>query len=192
MRNVLLFARLVSGMIALATLGCAAESGDKPDVEEVGSTDQAVKTFRFTVFPDPYANGTANPADKLRGIANGYIAKNPGAVSGLAEWTVTGLQLAGLPANRTFGAHAHALTCEDNKGGGHYQHVAGSIDPLTSEIWLDFTTDDRGRAQIKVLSPFGVRDGGVQSLVIHSDPTDRATAKAGAKLACANLALKAE
>ena len=150
-------------------------------------TDQAVHTFRFTVFPDPYANGTPNPAENIRGVANGYVSKNPDAKSGLAEWTV-----AGLPPDRTFGAHAHALACDNTLGGGHYQHVPGSIDPVTSEIWLDFTTDDRGRAQIKVLSPFGVRDGGVQSVVIHTDPTDRATAKAGAKLACANLALKNE
>mgnify|MGYP007120799709 CR=1 FL=1 len=73
----------VIGAFCLSMLGCAANADDgkeDPANEEVGITDSAVHTFRFTVFPDPYANGTANPAAGIRGIANGYVAKNPKAV----------------------------------------------------------------------------------------------------------------
>jgi Cu-Zn family superoxide dismutase len=95
-----------------------------------------------------------------------------------------------VPPNRTFGAHAHALKCDDTQGGGHYENIPGNIDPVNSEIWLDFTTDARGHGRVKVLSPFAVKAGGVQSFVIHTNPTDPATGKAGAKLACADLTIE--
>lgn len=184
--------KLSCAFAALAFLtasGCALRPGDDTTAEPTASTEAAILAFKWVVFDNPYGDGTPNPAANIRGEAHGNVATNPTAVSGLKGWTVTGMTVANLPPNRTFGAHAHALTCDNNQGGGHYENVAGSIDPTNSEIWLDFTTDARGHGEVHVLSPFAVRPGGVQSIVVHTNPTDPATGKAGAKLACANLAL---
>jgi len=181
---------VVCGIVLSSLAGCAAdeETGNEEDEAVAETSEDAVRTFRFTVYAQ--ANGAANPAEKIRGLARGYTSTNPTAVSGLNEWTVTSLDLRGLPPNTTLGAHAHVLKCDDpTQGGGHYQHVAGNIDPVTSEIWLDVKTNAQGAGSVQVLSPFKVRAGGVQSIVIHAQATDPATAKAGAKLACANLAL---
>jgi Cu-Zn family superoxide dismutase len=182
----------VIGLGCLALFGCALRDGSEPDgsttQDQTESTEQAIQTFHWTVFDNPYGDGTPNPAAGVRGVARGYVSTNPNVVSGLKAWTVTGIDVFGLPPNRTFGAHAHVATCDNGQGGGHYQNEPGVVDPVASEIWLDFTTDSRGWGNVKVLSPFGVRPGGVQSFVIHTNPTD-ANGKAGAKLACANLNL---
>jgi hypothetical protein len=173
-------------LFSTIVVGCAATSNDAG--EEEATTEQAVRSVRWTVFP--MADRTQNPAEKIRGSVSGHVSTNAEAVSGLRAWTVSAIDVRNLPPNRTFGAHAHALPCDNTQGGGHYAQVAGSIDPVTSEIWLDFKTDENGEASIKVISPFAVRPGGVQSIVVHANPTDPATAKAGPKLACANLAIE--
>jgi Cu-Zn family superoxide dismutase len=170
--------------------GCALRNGDSGSTtdEQTASTDEAIMTFQFTVYDNPYGDGSPNPAAGIKGVVRGYVATNATAVSGLKAWTVTGMDVFGLPPNRTFGAHAHVSACDVGQGGGHYQNEPGVVDPVASEIWLDFTTDAKGWGRVKVLSPFAVRPGGVQSFVVHTNPTD-ANGKAGAKLACADLNL---
>jgi hypothetical protein len=172
-------------MLSIASMGCAAS--DEGAEEPVGDTAQEVHAIRFVIFPQ--ADRLPNPAANVRGFVTGYVGHNEQGISGLTGWTVTSMNLHGLPSNQTFGAHAHVLPCEDTQGGGHYQNIPGSTDPRTSEIWLDVHTNAYGEGQVGVVSPFAVRPGGVRSIVIHANATD-ANGKAGAKLACANLPLK--
>jgi hypothetical protein len=170
--------------------GCAPEN-DGASSEDARSGDDAVTgALGFTVFPDPFGDGTANPAAGIRGGVWGHVQGDPGDTYDITDFTISGLFVLNLPPNRTFGAHAHVLSCADQAGGGHYQHETGSIDPDTSEIWLDFTTDAFGTGYSEKFSSFAVREGGVRSIVVHANPTNPETAKAGPKLACADIVLE--
>ena len=143
----------------------------------------------FTVFANPYANGTANPAEGITGNARELIYSD-------WELTVVKLEVTGLPANRNFGAHAHKLACNDNKAGGHYQNIVpppgySANDPIfanpDNEVWLDFTTDDLGEGDAVAWVAWFFRPGEARAVVVHDMLTDR-EGRAGPKLACIDIA----
>jgi Cu-Zn family superoxide dismutase len=121
--------------------------------------------------------------------------------------TVVTLQVRGLAANATYGAHAHYKACGSSgaAAGAHYQN---SVDPAvliaaaaatpprdpetiastdanyanaTNEVWLDLATDDEGNgsAQTVVDWQFRGTDPVQRSLIIHRDFTDPHDGSAG-------------
>jgi superoxide dismutase, Cu-Zn family len=110
--------------------------------------------------------------------------------------TVT-LNVRGLVPNRAYGAHAHTMPCgpKGDDAGPHFQHqpdpVTPSVDPRyanpQNEIWLDFKTDAQGNATTATTVPWVFGDRRAASVIIHAEPTQTATGKAGtagARLAC--------
>ncbi|WP_202919504.1 superoxide dismutase [Saccharothrix deserti] len=129
----------------------------------------------------------------------------PGAVAlvlatPLRRSTKTLLSVHGLIPNRTYGAHAHQRPCGAlaTDAGAHHQHVVDpsqpSVDPAyanpENEIWLDFTTDDRGRALVDTVVPWRFADRRAGSVVIHAQPTATEPGKAGTagpRVGCATV-----
>jgi hypothetical protein len=96
------------------------------------------------------------------------------------------LNVKNLPPNKTFGAHLHAAACADNKGGGHYQQNGTTVS-AENEVWLDVTTNARGSAYVINRKQFAIAPEKAKSVVVHANPTDPATGKAGDKLACVDV-----
>lgn len=114
--------------------------------------------------------------------------------------TVT-LTVAGLQADRDFGAHVHIDRCgpDPADAGPHYQNDPDpaatpempSTDPAyanpQNEVWLDFTTDGNGDAQVSSTVDWEFRDDGAHSVVIHDHHTMTGPGEAGTagdRLAC--------
>jgi Cu-Zn family superoxide dismutase len=121
--------------------------------------------------------------------------------------TVVTLQVRGLGANASYGAHAHYKPCGSSgaAAGAHYQNVVDPAvliaaaaatpprDPETiasadaryanaaNEVWLDLETDDEGNgsAQTVVDWQFRGTDPVLRSLIIHRDLTDAHDGSAG-------------
>jgi Cu-Zn family superoxide dismutase len=113
------------------------------------------------------------------------------------------LTVAGLRPNRGYGAHLHTNPCgtTGEAAGPHFQHKHDpaaaasrpSVDPSfanpRNEVWLDFTTDGKGRASSTATHPwtFGTNP---RSLIIHAMTTKTARGEAGtagARVACLTL-----
>ncbi|MEU5692834.1 superoxide dismutase [Actinosynnema sp. NPDC020468] len=110
------------------------------------------------------------------------------------------LSVHGLVPDRTYGAHAHQRPCGalPTDAGAHHQHEVDpkqpSVDPAyanpTNEIWLDFTTDHRGRAVVTTSVPWQFADRRAGSVVIHAQKTSSepgSAGTAGPRLACATV-----
>jgi Cu-Zn family superoxide dismutase len=156
--------------------GSDAGSGD--DVDVITASDGG-----WTIVPNPYGDGGANPATDIQGSATATRDGDGGMQ--------LALQVSGLPPSRGFGSHLHKLTCETMIAGGHYQHSAAppdaAADPAyanpSNEVWLDFTTDDAGAATAHANVGWIPSDGGANAIIVH----DRLTGDgglAGPKLAC--------
>lgn len=93
-------------------------------------------------------------------------------------------------AGNEYPAHLHAGPClanDPDAAGGHY-NVSSEVPPLvseTTEVYLDFTVNDRGSARITVSVPF-VPTAGTRSIVLHSDETP-APGSSPTRLACLPL-----
>jgi Cu-Zn family superoxide dismutase len=107
------------------------------------------------------------------------------------------LRVSGLLPNHTYGAHVHTKPCgrTPDASGPHYQNVKDPKKPSTdpayanseNEVWLDFTTDARGRASAASRHHWRFRPRAARSLVIHEHGTATKHGKsgtAGARLAC--------
>ncbi|KAB7845046.1 superoxide dismutase family protein [Streptomyces mobaraensis NBRC 13819 = DSM 40847] len=110
------------------------------------------------------------------------------------------LRLQGLPAGRTFGAHAHRRACgpKPDDAGPHYQNVKDPVQPSVdpayanprNEVWLDLTTDAHGAARAETTVAWRVRPGEARSVVLHEHATDTRAGHAGtagARLACVTV-----
>ncbi|HYO17626.1 MAG TPA: superoxide dismutase, partial [Dermatophilaceae bacterium] len=114
--------------------------------------------------------------------------------------TVVVLAVRGLLPDRDYGAHAHAAACgvTGAAAGPHFQYAPDPVQPSVNpafanednEIWLDFTTDAKGRGwafAVQDWQPSAVRRPA--SVVIHVEHTHDGTdgfpaGTAGARLAC--------
>jgi Cu/Zn superoxide dismutase len=162
-------------------VACAVEQAPD-DGLEASSEDEltfAGSAGAFSVFADPFGDGRTNPAEKIAGSVKMTISPE-------LDGSVVSLTVKGLPAKTTFGAHAHAKTCAEEKGGGHYQHVPGEING-TSEVWLDFETSSFGVGRAQSIKKFPLRADEIKSVVVHAQATDAVTGKAGPKLACIDV-----
>jgi Cu/Zn superoxide dismutase len=170
----------ISMMIPLALLACRCGGEDAA----TGVLSSSVGAW--TVFADPFANGMPNPAAMIQGTARA-VSKEGGGMR-------LELDVSGLPAGRTFGAHLHQLTCQDAmKAGPHYQHTpspGAANDPAfanaMNEAWLDFTTDAAGAGVGKTDLAWVPRPGEAKAIIVHANPTAVGGA-AGARLACLSL-----
>ncbi|MFW6692973.1 superoxide dismutase family protein [Streptomyces sp. MAR4 CNX-425] len=110
------------------------------------------------------------------------------------------LGLSGLRPGRTYGAHVHTAPCgpDPAAAGPHYQNRPDpeppSADPEyanpENEVWLDFTTDDRGSAYVSARQDWRFRAGEARSVVVHEHATmthPGAAGMAGARLACLSV-----
>lgn len=179
-------------------MGCGVDSGPAPGNEDVNEAEVLATHDQelighvglvrggFVAYDNPYGDGTANPAANIRGNA-GFVYTGSGK-------SYVFLSVAGLPEGRTFGAHVHRLSCADNKGGTHYQHIPSPTTPTdpayaneANEVWLDFTTDNKGRAIQVAKAAFRIRSGEAKAILVHTNPTG-VGGVAGAKLACIDVA----
>ncbi|MFE4373083.1 superoxide dismutase family protein [Streptomyces sp. NPDC056835] len=179
----------VSAMLATPPTGASAASahGASPAVRAEG---------RF-LPPSPYF-----PPD----VVTYDVTKVPvGAHITVVERTgarTTGIELAvsGLRPDRVYGAHVHTKPCgrAPEDAGPHYQNVKDPHQPSTdpayanaaNEVWLDLTTDVRGRGAAESGHDWRFRRGEARSVVIHdhgtmTDPGEAGTA--GARLACLDV-----
>ncbi|OKI05432.1 hypothetical protein A6A06_09875 [Streptomyces sp. CB02923] len=103
--------------------------------------------------------------------------------------TRVGLRVADLVANRTYGAHVHTGTCgvRPDSSGPHYQHRKDprtpSVNPAyanpRNEVWLDFTTNERGEGVAESRHAWRFRSGEARSVVIHERRTATGAGVAG-------------
>ncbi|GAA0208856.1 hypothetical protein GCM10010492_03120 [Saccharothrix mutabilis subsp. mutabilis] len=113
---------------------------------------------------------------------------------------VTELKVTGLQPGRAYGAHAHVKACGEKgeAAGPHFQDkadpVTPSVDPAyanpRNEIWLDFTTDDKGAGTAKSTVDWQLADRRPASVVIHEKTTAthaQHAGTAGARLGCVTL-----
>lgn len=174
--------RVLAGATALASIAVvtpaalAATRSDNPDaqthaaLQPVGHATQA-----FTYDPAAPQGATAH-------VEAFYLEDGR---------TVVSLEVRGLQPFRTYGAHAHAGTCDANplSAGGHWDFPGSAAAELEQrEIWLDVTTDEQGYAKaVAVRSDLIPHDDRPMSVVIHASPTHATTGAAGARLACVTV-----
>lgn len=180
---------IIGGLLATTVTPTASAAADGPR-----SSGVAVTVARFAT-PDTATKAyTYDPALIAPGAAVMVVA------TPLRHSTKTLLSVYGLVPNRTYGAHAHQLPCgvAPADSGAHHQHVVDpnqpSVDPAyanpENEIWLDFTTDDRGRAVVGTVVPWQFADRRAGSVVIHVQRTATEPGKAGtagARVGCATV-----
>ncbi|MGI5352215.1 superoxide dismutase family protein [Streptomyces sp. CA-250714] len=116
--------------------------------------------------------------------------------------TTVRLQVRGLLKNRTYGAHVHTKPCgaKPDDSGPHYQHRKDPVQPSTNpryanprnEVWLDFTTDRKGRGEAVSRHNWTFRAGEAESVVLHERGTSTGhghAGQAGARVACFSVPL---
>lgn len=129
-----------------------------------------------------------------------------GAKARVYAWPMAGggtmvvLRTTGLLAGRPYGAHAHTKACGPNAAdsGPHYQHAQDPVSPSTdpafanprNEIWLDFTTNQRGAGLAITRVDWQFTERHANSVVVHAEHTHTApghAGTAGARLACVTV-----
>jgi hypothetical protein len=175
-------------LVAVASTMFACGTSDSTD--PAASTSSAVGFSRgtqFTAYDNPYGDGRANPLANIVGSVDALtVTAEDVQGSGIDPFTNVTLMVYQVPAHTAFAAHVHAKPCAPpDKGGGHYQNVAGGAVDETNEVHLDFMSNGAGIAARRVTAPFAIRQGGAHSVVIHD------LAKDGAgklpKLACVDV-----
>jgi len=193
----LLVPGLVSGVALGACAGPAATPGLDRDLPSPSPTARAFGTFAApggenqAVTYDPAIVPVGSTAEVVRSL--------------LGTGGETTVNVTGLVANRAYGAHLHVRPCgpTGDAAGPHYQHEQDpaasasppSVDPSyanpLNEVWLDFTTDGTGAANVSITQTWQFPAGeGARSLVIHAQTTELAPGKAGtagARAACLTL-----
>lgn len=123
----------------------------------------------FISYRDPYGDGRPNPLADIDGHASTFTVSAEDAKDyRIPESTDVILTVSSVPAATMFPAHVHTKPCAPpDKGGGHYQNVAGGPADETNEVHLGFTSSAGGTGFVHVRVPFGVRTGEAKSIVIH-------------------------
>jgi Cu-Zn family superoxide dismutase len=178
---------VIGGLLATAVTPTAS-------AESTRGSGVAVTVARFATPGTATKAYTYDPALIAPGAAVMVVA------TPVRRATKTLLSVYGLVPNRTYGAHAHQRPCgaAPTDAGAHHQHVVDpnqpSVDPAyanpENELWLDFTTDDRGRAVVGAVVPWRFADRRAGSVVIHAQRTATEPGKAGTagpRLGCATV-----
>ncbi|MTE18846.1 superoxide dismutase family protein [Streptomyces sp. TRM43335] len=121
--------------------------------------------------------------------------------NGRRGMTIT-LGVQGLPEGRGYGAHVHTGPCtaDPAAAGSRYQNVRDPRTRVTSpdfrytnpenEVWLDFTTDEKGEGEAVSGHSWHFRAGEARSVVVYEHRTRRDPAHAGAagrRVACVTV-----
>lgn len=131
--------------------------------------DQAFNGGVFAVTPA----GTTAGFDQLVGTA-AMVREETG-------YTDVRVEVSGLTPSTTFGAHVHALACNDNVGGGHYKLDDTVMDTVeANEIWPVVTVGPNGDGLGTIRVNHYAR-ADARSIVIHEPMNNE-------KIACADLA----
>ncbi|MFJ9033164.1 superoxide dismutase family protein [Streptomyces sp. NPDC102274] len=179
---------------ASAVLAVTAMLATPPTVSSARDGHPTVRAEGRFQPPSPYFPPDAVTYDGTKVPAGAHITvvERTGARTTGVELAVSGL----LP-NRVYGAHVHTKPCgrvpED--AGPHYQHIKDPHQPSTdpayanaaNEVWLDVTSDARGRAVAESAHDWRFRRGEARSVVIHDHGTMTGPGEAGtagARLAC--------
>ncbi len=185
---------LLAATALVATAGVAiAQSPVDADGHGHGGGGVVITTGKFAT-PDQATNAFTYDVKLIEPGSKVMVVASP-------KWrhsTKVQLSVWGLVPNRTYGSHAHQKPCGQlpADAGPHHQHVVDpkqpSVDPEyanpTNEIWLDFTTDARGRAVVTTVVPWQFADRRAGSVVIHAEKTATEPGKAGTagpRLGCA-------
>ncbi len=156
-----------------------------------GADGAVVASAVAALTPNPAfaANATDAVNPTLGADARVHIVVN----GGQDGKTLVSLDINGLPASRSFGAHLHRDSCSSAFGGPHYQApdpanpVAANAD-ADHEVWLDFTTNAAGRGRALAVVPFEVQSG-ARAVVIHQGEHTMAGGTAGQRLACIDVSI---
>ncbi|GEL18193.1 superoxide dismutase family protein [Pseudonocardia asaccharolytica] len=170
-----------SALVLVALTSCSGQGTSEP-TETTGDTRNAAVAVTFA--PD-----SKDAITHLPGLVPPGATAKITSTSGGGRSTVT-LEVAGLVSDRHYGAHAHTKACGPaaTDSGPHFQHekdpVSPSVDPAyanpQNEIWLDFTTDARGRASTTSTMDWEFTDQAhPASVVVHANHTATEPGKAG-------------
>ncbi|GAA1305673.1 superoxide dismutase [Saccharothrix xinjiangensis] len=181
-------------MLLLIGVLAAGLTGAPPASATGSPTGVAVTVARFAP-PDQATKAYTYDTALIAPGAAVMVVASPARTS-----TKTLLSVYGLVPNRTYGAHAHQRPCGalPTDAGAHHQHavdpVQPSVDPAyanpDNEIWLDFTTDARGRAVVAASVPWRFADRRAGSVVLHAERTATEPGRAGTagpRLGCATV-----
>ncbi len=194
-------ALLAAPLAALLTLAaCGSGDDGAGGAGGGGAGDGTTTTGTFTAYADGATAVTYDPALVPAGAtANVTVGEADGT-------TTVILSVAGLEADRGYGAHLHTKPCgaTGDAAGPHHQHVpdpAASVSPPSvdpayanpdNEVWLDLTTDGTGAASVTAVHDWTFpADRRPRSLVLHAQPTKTGPGEAGtagARVACLTLA----
>ena len=192
-------AAVVLGSVLLAGGLAACASGETASTAPAttAETPLAAATPAGTPLAEPAASGDQPKAithDAERAPVGATFDTSATVENGSTTVTLT---VTGLLPNTAYGSHAHTKACgaKAADSGPHYQHekdpVSPSVDPAyanrDNEIWLDFTTDDKGSATSSAKVNWEFRKGEANSIVVHATHTHTEPGKAGTageRLAC--------
>jgi superoxide dismutase, Cu-Zn family len=174
-----------------AWMGVALAIGVAVATAPAGADGAVVSSAVASLTPNPAfapnATDAVNPA--VGADARVHVVANDGR----GGQTLVTLDIEGLPAGRSFGAHLHRDSCSSSFGGPHYQApdpanpVAANAD-ADHEVWLDFTTNASGRGRALAVVPFEVQVG-ARAVVLHQGEHTMAGGTAGQRLACINVSI---
>jgi Cu-Zn family superoxide dismutase len=174
-----------------AWIGAALAIGGIVGTAPAGADGAVVASAVASLTPNPafVANATDAVNPTVGADARVHIVVN----GGQGGRTLVSLDVDGLPAGRSFGAHLHRDSCSSAFGGPHYQApdpanpVAANAD-AEHEVWLDFTTNAVGHGRALAVVPFEVQTG-PRAVVIHQGEHTMAGGTAGQRLACINVSI---
>jgi Cu-Zn family superoxide dismutase len=190
MRTTATFAGTV--LLAAGLAACSSGGAASPAPASTGSAP-----VTGVALAEPAATGDQPKGityDTKRVPAGAQVATDAKTDGGRTTVTLT---VTGLLPNTKYGSHVHTKPCgaKPADSGPHYQDkkdpVTPSVDPnyanADNEIWLDFTTDDKGWATSSATVGWEFRKGEANSVVVHASHTSTEHGKAGTagdRLAC--------
>ncbi|WP_146231623.1 MULTISPECIES: superoxide dismutase family protein [Lentzea] len=187
-------ATVLAGAVLFAGGLTACSSGD---AAKPSPTSTPVTSVAGTAVAEPAAGGEQPKAityDAKRVPVGAQLATSAKIENGKTAVTLT---VSGLLPNTQYGSHVHTKPCgaKPADSGPHYQNEKDPVSPSVdskyanrdNEIWLDFTTDDKGAATSSATVAWEFRKGEANAVVVHATATHTEHGKAGTagdRLAC--------
>ena len=165
-------AGICAGVLAAAVLAVGGGDGAGGD----GAGGYSMRTDARFAPPGAFVPSAALTYDQELVPAAAWIEVEQRMSAGGA--TSVRLRVSGLKPGHAYGVHVHRNPCgaDPAASGGHYQHVVSSEAHhvnAENEVWLDFTTDERGAGRARAEHSWGFRKGEAASVVLHDRPGSR-------------------
>jgi Cu-Zn family superoxide dismutase len=195
-------------IVAALLGGCAAEdpAGPAPSAPATGIVAEDEGQYQDPSAPPGVVLGTFLPYRPGATAATYDPAVVPAGATAevlaapAAGGVVVELAVGGMVPHRAYGAHLHTQPCAavPAAAGPHYQHRRDprtpSVDPAyanpRNEVWLDFTTDATGSAEVSATQEWAFTGTPPRSLVVHAQRTRTGPGEAGTagdRAACMTL-----